>query len=196
MPIGNPPNDPGISESLKGWLVRVQQELAKPKRPIYIPVTQFSGFLNDQSLGSGTPALQEINSLGVVGARIDATGDSCHHLFFVPKDFNVDTNIKIEVVWCTNSANTGQTATWRVRHSPIADGEALAAAGTDLDSVITADSVLGAFVVAIAPYGLIFNGALNHSDLVHLNVTLDAVSGLNPAVDQVFLLGILINDQG
>lgn len=196
MSIGNAPDDPNISASLKQWLERVRQELSKPRRPIYIPVTEFSGFLNDQFLGSGTPVLQEINSLCVVGARIEATGDSCHHLFFVPKDFNVDTNIKIEVVWCTNSVDVAETATWGVQYNAAAPGQALAAAGTPLNETIAADNVLGAYTVAVSPYGLLYKGALDHGDLVHLNVTLDAVQGLNPAVDQVFLLAILINDQG
>lgn len=176
-------------------IVRLKQRINRPVRPIYIPVTQFSGFLSNQFLGTGTPNLEQINSLGIVGTRIDATGDACDHLWCVPKDFNVDTNIKFEVVWTTNSVDTSETATWKVQYSASADGEALAAASTSLDEVISADTVLGAYKIHIAPYGAIFGGNLQHGDLVHLKVSLDSVSGLNPAADTVYILGILINDQ-
>lgn len=204
MSISNPPGDPGIPDSLVGWLDRVRQELNKPRRPLYIPVTQFSGYqrivsganFNFTFLGTGTPELQEINSLGIVGARIEAVDDACHHLFYVPKDFNVGSNIKVEIEWTTNNNTTSNTATWKVRYSATKDGEAFSAATTELNSVITADNVLGSWKRAIAPFGLIYNGLLEHSDLVHLEVSLGAVSGLNPASDQIFLLGIVINDEG
>lgn len=175
---------------------RMQQDINRPTRPIYIPITQFSGYLSNQFLGSGAPNLEQINSLAVVGAKIDAVGDSCHHLFFVPKDFNVNTNIKFEVVWCTDSVDTAETATWDIKYLSVASGETLAAATTPLSQVITADNVLGAYKIAVAPYGVMSKEELYHGDLLHLNVSLSAVSGLNPAVDKVYLLGILINDQG
>lgn len=211
MSIGNVPHDPNIVSSLREWLERLRQHVVRPKRPIYIPVTQFSGYYrissiddltevdeNIQFAGSGNPILQEINSLGIVGARIDAAGDACHHLFYVPKDLNVDTNIKFEVVWCTNSTDTSETATWRVRYSASAAGEVLSAATTALSATISADNVVGAtaYMVAIAPFGLLYRGNLQHGDFMHLEVSLSAASGLNPASDEVFLLGLLINDEG
>ena len=196
MPIASPSHDSNISQSTRDFLERVRQELSKPRRPIYIPVTQFSGYLSNQFLGSGTPNLEQINLLGIVGTRIDATGDTCDHLFYVPKDFNVDTNIKFEVVWCTDNATASNTATWKIEYSAISEGETLSLASTALSSVITADNVVGAYKVAMAPYGFIARGILMHGDFLHLKVSLSAVSGLNLAVDKVYLLGILINDEG
>ena len=181
---------------LQQLTTRQQQRITRPTRPLYIPVTQFSGYLSNQFLGTGTPNLEQINALGIVGARIEAVGDACDHLFFVPKDFNVGTNIKFEPVWCTDSVDTAETATWEVEYSTSAAGEGLAAASTALDATITADNVLGAYKVAVAPYGLLFKDVLEHGDLVHLKVSLDAVTGLDPASDKIYLLGILINDQG
>lgn len=182
-------------DEINQQIVRITQRINRPIRPIYIPVTQFSGYLSGSFLGSGTPNLEQINSLGIVGARIEATGDACDHLWYVPKDFNVNTNIKIEVVWTTNSVDTSETATWKAQYSASADGEALAAASTALSETISADNVLGAYKVHIAPYGVLYGEALQHGDLVHLKISLDAVSGLNPSSDIVYLLGILINDQ-
>lgn len=208
MSIGNLPDDVEINQSLRDWLGTLRQQIIRATRPLYIPVNHFSGYYRivdaadatqDEQLqfaGTGNPVLQEINSLGIIGARIEAVDDACNHLFYVPKYFNVDTNIKFEVVWCTNNNTTTNTATWKVLYNAAAAGEALAAAGTALDLAITADNVLGTYKVAVTPYGLLYGGNIEHGDMLHLKVSLGAVSVLNPAVDQVFLLGILINDEG
>lgn len=209
MPIGNVPYDPNISPSLRDWLEKVRQQVVRPTRPIFIPVSQFGGFsgitvtaiygtthFGFESDGNGNPLIQEINSLGVVGARMEATGDACHHLFYVPKDFNVDTNIKFEVVWCTNNSDTSKTATWKVEYVAVGAEETLVAPNSALDEPIAADNVVGTYKVAVTPYGLIFAKTLEHGDFLHLKVSLNAVSGLNPASDEIFLLGILINDEG
>ncbi len=180
-----------IPDSSWNWLRRK----GRPLRPLYIPVTEFSGYLTDTFLGTGTPALENIDSLNIVGARIEAVNDACHHLWRIPLDFNVDSNIRISCVWTTNSSDTSETATWKAEYSPIASGETLIAPSTALDTVISADTVLGSYKIAESPYGTIFNGNLNHGDYVNLKISLSAVSGLNPASDIVFLLGVLITDE-
>lgn len=189
VPFGN------IDGSLSSWLERLRQDVNRPKRPIYIPVTQFSGLLNDASLSTGTPALGQVNSLGLVGLRIDAATDAINHLFYVPKDFNVDTNIKFSVVWTTNSVDTAETATWKVQYNAITAGQALAAASSELDTVISEDNVLGSYVISESPEGILSGGNWYHGDYVNLKVSLSAVSGLDPATDIVFLLGLLITDE-
>lgn len=208
MSIGNLPNEPSLSPSMLGWLDRAKQELNKLRRPLYIPVTQFSGYqrivdatdatedVRFRFAGAGNPVLDEVNSLGIIGARIEAVDDACHHLFYVPKDFNVNSNIKIEVAWCTDSSDTSETATWKVQYKSIAAGETLSAVDTELNSLITADNVLGTYKYSVSPYGLIYKDVLEHGDLLHLKISLGAVSGLAPASDIIFLLGILINDEG
>ncbi len=183
--------DRGLVDEIR----KINQKLSRPKRPLYIPVTEFSGYLSSSFLGTGAPNLEQINSLGIVGARIEAVTDACHHLFYIPKDFNVDTNIRIAAVWGTNSSDTSESATWKVEYSAIAVGETLIAPATALNTVIAADNVLGAYKVAESAYGTIFRGNLNHGDYLHLKISLSAVSGLNPASDIVFLLGILITDE-
>jgi len=199
--IGNPPSiDLKFGVSLSDCLVEIQREINKRKRPIYIPATHFSGFYNTtggtiQFAGSGNPQLADINGLGIVGARFEALNDSCHHLFRVPVDFNVDTNLRVEVEWCTSSPNLASTVTWVVRYFAIADGEIILAASTALDTVITSDNVLGSYRRAVTPSGFINGGNLEHNDLIHFNVILSEVSGLNPATDQIFLLGLSLNDE-
>lgn len=209
MSIASVPHDSNISQSLKDFLETLRQHVVRATRPVYIPVSQFSGYsgvtvtaiygtthFNAEFLGNGNPNIEEINSLGIVGARMAAVDDACHHVFYVPKDFNVDTNIKFEVVWCTNNSDTSKTATWKIEYAANAANETLTAASTALSSAITADNVLGAYKIAVAPYGLLSGGILDHGDFLHLKISLGAVSGLNPATDEIFLLGILINDEG
>jgi len=195
VPLVNPPHDRTVSDQVSQWMTRVSQQLNRPKRPVYIAVTEFNGKLADAFLGAGAVPLEQIAALRIVGARFLAVKLEADHVFRVPNDFNVDTNTKIQVVWCTNSVNTAQTATWKVQFSTSAEGEALTTALTDLDEQIIADNVLGPYFVATTPYGLLYNKRLEHGDMLHLKVGLDAVSGLDPAVDEVFLLGILINDE-
>jgi len=178
------------------WLTRLGQQVNRPRRPIYIAVTEFNGKLADQFLGAGSVPLEQINSLRIVGARFLATKLEADHIFRVPKDFNVDTNTKFEVVWCTNSVTLAQTATWKVSYSVAGEGEALTTAITDLNQLVPADNVLGPYAVATASYGLMYKQILEHGDMLHLRISLDSVSGLDPAVDEVYLLGILINDEG
>lgn len=200
MPTGKLPHDPNMSQAVRDWLISLQRDVRRQTRPIYIPASQFSGFYTVDTdiefAGAGNPKLAEINSLGVVAAKIDAVNDACHHLFYVPKDFNVDTNIKYEVVWCSDSGTLTDTVTWKVEYDAKAEGEALDTADTVLDEVITADNVLGSYSVAVSPYGVMYASKLEHGDMLHLKISLAAVSGLDPAVDELFLLGILINDEG
>lgn len=199
MSIGQPPNA-DISPSILQWLTEVANELNKTRKLVYIPATQFSGYFNTsggtiQSAGIGNPQLVEINSLGIVGLRFNAINDSVHHLFRVPIDFNVDTNLRVQLEWCISSSDISGTVTWGVRYRPVAEDETIAAAITALDTPIAADNVVGSFARMITPSGFIDIGQLNHEDLVHFDITLDAVSGLNPVADQIILLGLLLNDE-
>lgn len=186
MTIGSVPHDTNLGSALRAWLERVKQELSKPKRPLFIHAKDFN---------SG-PSFTEINSLGIYGVKFNAVNDSINHMFYVPKDFNVDTNIKFEALWCTDSVDTSETVTWKVLYSATAAGETLSAATIALDSVITADNVLGAYKLAIAPFGTLYKDIFQHGDILNIKISLSAVSGIDPAVDDIFLIGLIVNDEG
>ena len=187
MSIGNPPPiDPSLGPSLSDYLVEVQREINRPRKPIFIHAKDFNS----------APNITEINSLGIYGVRMSAVGNFVDHIFSVSKDFNVGTNIKIEVVWCTSSANTAYTATWKVLYKATSENEVLSAADIGLGTPITADNVVGSYNLAISPYGVVNQDAFNHGDMLHLRISLSAVTGFNLATDAVFLMGILINDEG
>lgn len=159
---------------------------------IFIPYTDFHTD-SDSSVGAGDPVLTEINSLGVMGIQMEAAGDDAHILLPLPDNICVNCPIKISVLWSTNSTTTTQTATWKILYKRLALGDGLAAAATDLNTTITADSVLGtAYGLNETAQGVITAGTLSRGDVLHLLAELDAVSGLNPAVSGVYFHGIYI----
>ena len=159
---------------------------------MFIPYTSFHTRA-DASVGAGDPVTAEINSLGIVGVQMEAAGDDAHTLLPLPDNICVSCPIKISVLWSTNSTTTTQTATWKILYKRLALGDGLAAAATDLDTTITADSVLGtAYGLNETPQGVITAGTLTRGDTLHLLAELDAVSGLNPAVSGVYFHGIYV----
>ena len=159
---------------------------------VFVPYTGFHTRA-DASVGAGDPVTAEINSLGLVGIQMEAAGDDAHILWPIPDNLCINCPIKISVLWSTNSTTTTQTATWKILYKRLALGDGLAAAATDLNTTITADSVLGtAYGLNETPQGVITSGTLSRGDILHLLAELDAVSGLNPAVSGVYFHGIYI----
>lgn len=163
----------------------------------FIPWNDFSVTADGTSIlsiGSGTPRVAEVNSLGLGAIKTDAISDRVNLFYQVPSNACVGTcPIKISVLWSTSSSTTSQTATWRVLYSAKAIGEALAAGSTTLDTAITADSVLGtAYMLNESPQGVIAANTLSRSDILNIVLDLASVSGLNPGSDTVLIHGIYI----
>lgn len=165
---------------------------------VFVPYTDLSFGVNTNSaildtLGVGTAKVQEVNSLGFAGVQMTAAAQDVHMILPIPSNMCVACQLKVSVAWSTSSTTTSQTATWKVLYSAIAAGEALAVAGTALDTAIVADSVTSvAYALQETPQGIIVSNTLSRSDMLHILVELDAVSGLNPASDTVFLHGVYL----
>lgn len=145
-------------------------------------------------VGAGDPVLAEINSLGITGLQIEAAGDDFHWLWMPPSNLDTSAPVKVSAIWTSNSTTTTQTATWKVLYGQDTfNSGAMAAAATALDTAIAADNCLGtAYVLQQSPEGLIGPGDIDPAKMMHILCELDAVSGLNPASDVVFLVGIMI----
>jgi hypothetical protein len=144
-------------------------------------------------VGAGDPVVAEVNSLGLSGIQLEAAGDDFHWLIPVPDEMAVGLPMKISALWTTDATTTTETATFKALYKAIAFGEALAAADVALDTVITADAVDDtAYGLQESPQGVINGGNMSKGEMLHILMELDAVSGLNPAADVVFLLGIFI----
>lgn len=147
-----------------------------------------------QGLGVGDPTTAEVNSLGFGATQMEAAGDDIHMIVPLPDNICINCQIKMSVAWSTNDVTpTTDTATWKILYAPIAAGEALSAASTALDTVITADAISGvSYGLQETPQGIINAGTLSRGDTLHILAELDAVSGLNPGSDVVFFHGIYI----
>ncbi len=156
----------------------------------FIPFTEFH-YISTQGVGVGDPFLAEVNSIGLVGIRMEATGDDAHVLIPLPSNMCVDCPVKFSVLWSTNSTTTTQTATWKVLYNEGGVGEALAAAASSPDTTITADSVLGtAYMLNETSQAVINSGTFDRNDVIHVLAELDDVSGLVPSSAVVILHGM------
>lgn len=160
---------------------------------VFYPNSVFATTSGVSVVGTGNPEFGVVNNLGFTAVRILNTGHSAHFLYYIPDNFCVDCPINVSVLWSTNSTTTSQTATWKVEHGGYAVGEAFGDATTELDTAITADSVLAtAYMQNETAQGVINANTFSRGDIVNFAVQLDAASGLNPASDIVFLHGVFI----
>jgi hypothetical protein len=94
---------------------------------------------------SGTPALvslagtsspfQEINSLGIGGHLVNATGQKFRHLLPIPQDMDLSVPLLFRVLWTTASQTTTDTVTWAGKYKWLSlNNDALAAADTAFDT--------------------------------------------------------------
>lgn len=146
------------------------------------------------AFGSGNPEISEVNSLGFGAVKMSAAGDDVHMIVPLPDNICVSCPIKVSVAWSTNDTTPAtDTATWKVLYSATALGEAFSAATTALNTAIAADAISGvAYGLQETPQGVISANVLSRGDTLHILAELDAVSGLNPASDVVFLHGVYI----
>ena len=128
--------------------------------------------------------------------RFDATsgvGAYTSAYWTVPDDLDVGSAVNFVVHWATSETTASQTATWTLTYSTLAEGAALAAAGTALNTTIAADtddeSVYGLNITA---EGVINAGTLANDQTLNLTVQLSALSGLVATTDQIVMLGVEI----
>jgi hypothetical protein len=133
-------------------------------------------------LGTGTPALSEINNSEIAGFTLDANNEAVAALVPVPSDIDVAKDIRIRVLWSNSeSAGTG-AATFTCEYTPLTIGtDAIAVGGTALDTAITADVDLAANVLNWSPWGVIAGGTLADTPgddviVVRCKVTLDTIA--------------------
>lgn len=168
----------------------------------FIPVTAFSGYTLAEgtpniisSADDGAPGIAETNSLGITGLNQDAAGDSVSHMMLVPRKWDLTEAIKIAVVWSCSNTDAGGTVTWLVTYKSIAEGDALAAAATALDTVIGADTDdTTAYGLNVTSFGVINANTLTRDTFITINVEMDAVdaSVIVAGTDTIVLHGIII----
>lgn len=143
-----------------------------------------------QSAGTGTPLLEEINSLGQMGLLLDAAGDDVRHHMAIPGDLDRMHPVFLRAVWTTAAAAVGdRDITFKILYGCYEAGtDQLAAPATALDTAIVADVPTGtAYTVEKTAAGVINAGQLS-GDTIGLLTEMDAFDAA--LTEDKFLLGI------
>ena len=97
-------------------------------------------------VADGLPAVDEVSTFEVCALRMDTNGDSVTHRMRVPVDVNPEYTMGFRVNWTSGSSTTDDTVTFIALLDFKAEGVALAAPTTVLDTAITPlDAVTGAW---------------------------------------------------
>lgn len=110
------------------------------------------------SAGIGSAPLEEINSLGLMGLKMNTAANDVRHVMQVPSVWDRGQPINVRVHWCSAAAAVGdRTVTWKVLYGELTpDTTVLIAPATALDTAIAADVPIGtAFTYQISPTGVI-----------------------------------------
>jgi len=122
--------------------------LNRPIRTIWSPHVAGMESETPVLLGSGPPALTELNSSGIVGVRF-ATTDTMSFLWKMPADVDITKDIEIRMIH-SNKVKTAGTIlwTWLYEEIPLGGSVALAAATQAMDEDAAAQN---AHSTAFAP---------------------------------------------
>jgi len=101
--------------------------------------------------GTGDVILAEISTSGIVGWRLEATGDLIHDIKPLPWDFDSTQPLYIRVYWSSDSNTTTDDVTILAKYKKLSNGTAAAAGNTALDTAIPEDRL-------IAQYGIMKTG--------------------------------------
>lgn len=127
------------------------------------------------SAGAGNPSFGEVGATGYTGLHIDAAGDDIRHLWPIPNNCDVKYDMQFRVWWSSASSTTTDGFTWKVLYNEhTADGEALTAPATALDTAIAEDTLIGANYLQASPWGILNGGTLTNNNILGLLVELDA----------------------
>lgn len=111
-------------------------------------------------------------------------------------DLNVDGEVKISVVWSTDTGSTSDTVTFIPTFSAITlESDTLTAAQshTAISAAIGADTASGtANTVQETPQGTINGGTLTDGDLFLINLEIDAVVSMTLGTDAMHIYGIFV----
>ena len=144
-------------------------------------------------LHTGAPVFAELSTFGFGAVKFEAAGDEWVQLWQLPKDCDVSKPIRFRVVWSTESTTAADKATFKLTYKAVADGEALAAANTALDTTIAQDTwgATAAYTIARTAWGQIAADTLSEGDLLVLETEIDATD-VDIANEYIYFLGLEI----
>ena len=161
---------------------------------VFIPYTAFSLNSTSGALASFTSSAAVVNYIttqAVAGIKITGSGQSIPLMMQLPDNLCVDCQVKVSVVWSTNSLNTNNTATWQVLYSDVPLLGPFKEQTDALNTAITSDTVdNNAFGFNETPLGIINASTFTRGDAINILASLLSTSGLDPFNDTILFHGI------
>ena len=143
------------------------------------------------SAADNDAVLEEIDSTGIMGLKMNNNGDSVNHLCPLPSDVDRYNPVYVYVRWCSGSSTTTDSVLWKVFYKEITpDTTQLSATiSTALDTAIADDACLGtAYVDQRTPAGKISRCSIAEAALdLALKVEMDTKTDIT---EDIFLLGL------
>lgn len=146
------------------------------------------------SAGTGAPYPTEVTDSGIVGLYVNDTADSVGILYPIPYDMDVKSPMDFAIMWTSNTSTSTETVTWKVLYTELTmNSEAIEAGASALDTVIAADAQAGtAQAIQQTAWGTLNGGTLTHGNVLALDVSYSAESGIDAASDKVHGLYLVV----
>lgn len=139
-----------------------------------------------------TNIVENINSLGLSGVKMNTAGDVIRHYWMPPVDLDYTQPVYARVHWTSGSSTTADTITWKLwRKNRSPNNDALTATiDTALDTVIAQDTVPAgvAFTIGITAAGKWNANAFLPSNVQELALEMDAKAG--GLSEDIYALGV------
>ena len=144
---------------------------------------------------AGNVITKEIGTLGIQGLSFEAAGAHLRFAWDVPSYVDTQRDLGIKVRWATNSVTDADDIHWVALHGMIADGEALAAPATVLDTAIAAETVGAGAALArhTSPRGVILASKISAGDTAIFDLELDVCDADVGATESVWLTGVVLD---
>jgi hypothetical protein len=170
----------------------------KTKRE-FIPVHRMSGFLEATnlitSLGAGTPVLAEpVAAAQLAGMAINAAGNEIFHFWPIPRDMNRTVPFRVRYHFIHTSTDA-DAPIWKTFYKAIARQQALSAANSSEDEVIThaahtVSTTANAYEVTV--WGLSVSNTKLTADDIAVQFCFECDSLGSASANEINLLGVEI----
>ena len=142
-------------------------------------------------LHTGAPVFAEIGTLGFGAVKFEAAGDEWVNVWGLPADVDVNHPVYFRVLYSSESSTAADTMTFILTYKAVAEGEALAAADTALNTTIAVDTYGGAAAKTLAKtgWGVVNGGVLSEGDTLVLETEIDATDATIGS-EYVYLVGL------
>lgn len=139
------------------------------------------------NVAAGDPVWGEYNSLGIVGAIVNAAGDEMNMLWPFPSDLDHNKKIDMHVVW-GHSGTDADSPSFKVGYVAQTDGAALS---STVSATAVSDTAQGTGSAFYKSSAVSFAGGTFARDTFYvLSVEADAITPAS--ADQVYLFGLEI----